>query len=69
VYVIDEQERPVGVVTCTDVVRLIISLVQPNSLPASRPGSAKQLQQLEQQEAEQQQHDQQQEQQPEAMQQ
>jgi hypothetical protein len=61
VYVIDDQERPVGVVTCTDVVRLIISLVQPNALPASRPGSAKQLQQLEQQEAqEQQQHDQQQ---------
>ncbi|WIA41945.1 hypothetical protein OEZ86_009253 [Tetradesmus obliquus] len=59
VYVIDELERPVGVVTCTDVVRLIISLVQPAALPASRPGSAKQLQQLEQQEAEQQQHDQQ----------
>uniref|UniRef100_A0A383WD30 CBS domain-containing protein n=1 Tax=Tetradesmus obliquus TaxID=3088 RepID=A0A383WD30_TETOB len=59
VYVIDELERPVGVVTCTDVVRLIISLVQPAALPASRPSSAKQLQQLEQQEAEQQQHDQQ----------
>jgi CBS-domain-containing membrane protein len=66
VYVIDDQERPVGVVTCTDVVRLIISIVQPNALPASRPGSAKQLQLLEQQEAEQQQHDQQQ---PEVMQQ
>ncbi|KAF6250582.1 hypothetical protein COO60DRAFT_796807 [Scenedesmus sp. NREL 46B-D3] len=64
VYVIDDQERPVGVVTCTDVVRLIIGLVQPNALPASRPGSAKQLQQ--QQAAEQQQPDQQQ---PKAMQQ
>eukprot|EP00882_Tetradesmus_deserticola_P002977 GHRQ01003161.1.p1 GENE.GHRQ01003161.1~~GHRQ01003161.1.p1 ORF type:complete len:423 (+),score=182.98 GHRQ01003161.1:682-1950(+) len=63
VYVIDDQERPVGVVTCTDVVRLIIGLVQPDALPASRPGSAKQPKQqpqVPQEEAEQQQHDQQQ---------
>jgi CBS domain containing-hemolysin-like protein len=29
VYVVDEMERPVGLVTCTDVLRLIMKLAAP----------------------------------------